>query len=99
MPQIEGRKRLQPKMTRGGWRFQVWGSGVQAVAFSVLAFLAFRGAGAGGWDAMAFWLCIVCILLNATHFLYLLRVRRNDARFWDEEEASRADWERRGRRL
>jgi hypothetical protein len=28
-----------------------------------------------------------------------MRVRRRDARFWDEDEAKRADWEHRGRAL
>lgn len=100
MSESEGRKRLQPKMTRGGWRLNVWVSGVQTVAFSVLAFRAFRGSAAGDrWDAGAFWLFTVAALSSAVYFLYLLRVRRNDAPFWDEEEARRADWDRRGRRL
>lgn len=87
-------------MARGGWRLSVWSSGIQAVGFSVLAFRAFHRPGEGnGWDVAGFWLFTVAALLNAIFFLYLLRVRRNDAPFWEEEEARRADWDRRGRRL
>jgi hypothetical protein len=97
MPESDGRKRLQPRMARGSWRLSIWSAGGQAVSFSLLALLK-TGAG-NGWDVAGFWLFTACALFNATYFVYLLRVRRNDGPFWDEEEARRAEWDRRGRRL
>ncbi|SEF10949.1 hypothetical protein SAMN04489740_4052 [Arthrobacter alpinus] len=38
MSELEGKKRLQPKMTRGSWRLSIWLSGLQVLCFSVLAF-------------------------------------------------------------
>lgn len=97
MSQKWGRKRLEPSMTRGGWRFAVWSFGLQAVCLSMLAFLSMSAG--NGWDVAGFWLFTVAALLSAIYFLHLLRVRRHDAPFWDEEEARRADWDRRGRQL
>jgi hypothetical protein len=97
MASIEGRKRLEPRMSRGSWRFTAWAFGGQTVCSALLALNQL-------WpdrvrDAASFWLYLAWFAISATYFLYLLRVRRNDAPFWDEEAARRADWDRRGRRL
>jgi hypothetical protein len=52
-----------------------------------------------GLDVLSFWVYTAWFAISTIYFLYLLPVRRNDGPFWDEEEASRADWDRRGRRL
>lgn len=84
-------------MGRGFWRFTVWVFGGQAVCSALLAFN--RLVGTAGRDVVLFWLFTAMFVISAIYFLYLLRVRRNDAPFWDEDEARRDDWERRGRRL
>ena len=56
-------------------------------------------ASSGGLDPVSFWLFTAWFILSVIQLLYLLRVRRNDAPFWDEDEARRADWDRRGQRL
>jgi hypothetical protein len=95
MPELEGPKRLQPRMTRGTWRLSIWSSGLQVLCFSVLAFIRFNaGDGVAG-----LWIFSLGILVSAVWFVYLLRVRRNDAHFWNEEETRRAEWDRRGRQL
>lgn len=66
----------------------MWAYGLQA---SVSAFLAGSRLMAGlndGW-----------FLLSAGQVIYLMRVRRSDAPFWDADETRRADFDRRGRRL
>lgn len=50
-------------------------------------------------DPQAFFLAVGLFIVSAIYLGYLLRVRRNDVPFWDEEEARRADWDRRGRQL
>lgn len=97
MPDLEGRKRLQPKMARGSWRLSIGAAGLQVVCFSALALLRINAE--NGWDVAALSIFSVGALMNVVWFFYLLRVRRNDLPFWDEEEAHRADWERRGRQL
>jgi hypothetical protein len=97
MSELEGQKRLQPRMTRGSWRLSVWSSGLMVLCFSPLAITKFGGS--NGWDAGAAWIFSLAALTNAVWFLYLLRVRRNDAHFWSEEEARRAELDRRGRQL
>lgn len=95
MSEPEG-KRLQPRMTRGSWRLSVWSSGLMVLCFSVLAIRRFTAVDR---DIAALWIYSAVALVNVAYFLYLLRVRRNDAIFWDDEERRRAEWERRGRRL
>lgn len=97
MSTTEGRKRLQPRMSRGSWKFMVWSVVVLAVCSALLTFNKLQ-PDVGG-DVGSFWVYAVWIATNTIYFLYLLRVRRNDAPFWDEEEARRNDWDRRGRRL
>jgi hypothetical protein len=84
-------------MSRGSWRFQAWAAGGQAVISALLALN--RLASSGEWDPVSFWLFTVWFIISVIQLLYLLRVRRHDAPFWDEDEARRDDWERRGRRL
>jgi len=50
-------------------------------------------------DVMSFWIYAAWFAVSVAQFLYLLRVRRKDAPFWDEEDDRRADWDRRGRQL
>jgi hypothetical protein len=97
MSSTEGRKRLEPRMSRGSWRFAVWVFGGQAVCSGLLA-LNKLGSNVGR-DQVSFWLFTVWFIISAIQLLHLLRVRRNDAPFWDEDETRRDDWERRGRRL
>ena len=97
MPTSEGRKRLEPRTTRGSWKFQTWAACGQAGISALLALN--KLASSGGWDPVSFWLFTAWFILSVIQLLYLLRVRRNDAPFWDEDEARQADWERRGRRL
>ena len=97
MPSTEGRKRLQPRMTRGTWRISAWAAGGQVACSSLLTLNKARPD--DGWDAASFWVFLAWFAISTINFLYLLRVWRNDAPFWDEEEARRADWDRRGRRM
>jgi hypothetical protein len=99
MSETEGRKRLQPKMGRGSWRFGMWAYSAQVVVSAFLAVNQFTRGLNNGWDIGFFCLFIVWFLLSAGQVLYMLRVRRNDAPFWDEEDVRRADLERRGRQL
>jgi hypothetical protein len=84
-------------MGRGSWRFQAWAAGAMMVlsALQVLIKLLSNHV----WDPVSFWLYTALFIISAMQLLYLLRVRRNDSPFWDEEEARRADWDRRGRSL
>jgi len=82
-----GRRRLQPKMGRGSWRFSMW---VYGFMVPISAFLAVSRLTKGlndGWNVVGFCLYAVWFLLSVGQVLYLLRVRQNDAPFWDEEEA------------
>ena len=42
---------------------------------------------------------VALLVLCAAGLAYLFYVRHRDGHFWDEEEARRADWDRRGRQL
>jgi len=84
-------------MSRGSWKFGAWAAIGQAV---ISALLALNKLGSShGWDLVSLVLYTVWFVISVIHLLHLLRVRRNDAPFWDEDEARRADWDRRGRRL
>ncbi|WP_090953958.1 hypothetical protein [Arthrobacter sp. ov118] len=97
MSTSEGRKRLEPRMSRGSWKFRTWAAGPMVV---ISALLALNQLGSShGWDPVSFWLYTALFIISVIQVLYLLRVRRNDAPFWDEDEARRDDWDRRGRRL
>ena len=99
MSETEGPKRLRPKMGRGSWQFGMWAYGAQVVASAFLAANEFTKGLDHGWDIGFFCLFTVWFLLSAGQVLYMLRVRRNDAQFWGEEDLRRAVLERRGRQL
>jgi hypothetical protein len=99
MSEIEGRKRLRPKMGRGSWRYGMWANGAQIAASALLAINQFIRGLNNGWDIAFFCLYTVWFLLSAGQVFYMIQVRRNDGQFWDEEDVHRADVERRGRRL
>lgn len=84
-------------MTRGSWKFGAWSAGGQIVVSALLALNKLWSE--KGFDAVSFWIYTAWFAVSVAQFLYLLRVRRNVAPFWDEEEARRADWDRRGRQL
>ena len=97
MSTSKGRKRLQPRMTRGSWKIAVWSTGGQAVCSSLLALNKLWPT--AGWDVLSFWIYAAWFAGSAIYSLYLFRVRHNDEPFWDEEESRRADWDHRGRQL
>jgi hypothetical protein len=89
-------RRLAPRMTRGGFRglFVVW----TFMAVTQVAFLILRGMAGRGWDAGNY-LSLATVVGAVAGIAYLLYVRRHDKHFWDEDEARRAEWDRRGRQL
>lgn len=92
----EGPKRLAPKMTRGGFRFLfvIW----TFMALMQLVALILNRAAREPWELSDYlWLATLLVIVGG--LAYLLHVRRHDKHFWDEEEALRADWDRRGRQL
>lgn len=89
MSDTEGRKRLQPKMGRGSWQFGTWAYSAQVVGSALLAVNQFTRGLNNGWDIGFFCLCAAWFFLSAGQVLNMLRVRRNDAPFWDEEEVRR----------
>ncbi len=97
MPTTEGRKRMEPRMTRGSWKFSAWSAAGLAVIGALLAFNKFWSE--NGFDALSFWVYMAMFALGVIQLAHLLRVRRSDAPFWDEEEGRRADWDQRGRQL
>jgi hypothetical protein len=87
-------KRLEPKMTRGAFRFFMTMACIMfALQMVVLALRLFLP-----WDGVNY-LYIATILAIAGLVGRLLYVRRRDSLFWDEEEAERERWNQRGRRL
>jgi uncharacterized membrane protein len=90
----EGRKRLEPRMTRGGFRWQL--VMVSFMAVNAIVQIAFRWNEA--WDAFRY-LMLAMLIICAAFAGYLFYVRHHEGHFWDEEEARRQNWDRRGRRL
>jgi uncharacterized membrane protein len=90
----EGRKRLEPRMTRGGFRWQL--VMVSFMAVNAIVQIAFRWNQA--WGAFLY-LMLAMLIICAVFTAYLLYVRHYDGHFWDEDEARRRDWDRRGRQL
>ena len=90
----EGRKRLEPRMTRGGFRWQL--VMVSFMAVNAIVQIAFRWNQA--WGPFLY-LMLAMLIICAVFTAYLLYVRHHDGHFWDEEEARRQDWDRRGRQL
>ena len=83
-------------MTRGSFRVQfvLWS------AWSVLQLVMLIGNLVAGtiWD-LGDYLSVIALILGAAFLGFLLYVRHHDGHFWEEEEAERAEWERRGRAL
>lgn len=84
-------------MTRGSFRFALFACAGQTVISVLLALNALIWRSPS--DPTSFFLALGLFIVTAIYLGYLLRVRRNDGPFWDEEEARRADWDRRGRQL
>ena len=83
-------------MTRGGFRFQfvlwsIW-TILQLVAVAI------NLAAGTVWD-LGDDLSLTGLILGVAFLGFLLYVRHHDGPFWEEEEAKRADWDRRGRAL
>ncbi|MDJ0356907.1 hypothetical protein [Paenarthrobacter sp. PH39-S1] len=97
MSEPDGPKRLEPRMTRGSFRFLVWADVGLAAVSTILALNALFWR-SKDWDLPAF-LPAALFLISGILLGHLIRVRRNDMPFWDEEEARRDDWDRRGRQL
>ncbi|MEV7648497.1 hypothetical protein [Arthrobacter sp. NPDC089319] len=96
MSEAEGHpRRLQPKTTRGGFRFQfvLWSTWTALQLVIVVMKL-----GSGTWD-VGDYLFVAALILGVAILGFLLYVRHHDGRFWEAEEAKMSDWDRRGRAL
>jgi uncharacterized protein involved in response to NO len=89
-------KRLQPKMTRGAFRIQF----VLGSIWTVLQLVSVVMHLASGtiWDQKDYW-SLIALVFGVALLVYLIYVRHHDGPFWEQEEAERADWDRRGRAL
>lgn len=89
-------KRLQPKMTRGGFRaLFIWWSIWAALQLVIIVMkLVFESV----WD-LSDYLFVAAVILGLVALGFLLYVRHHDGHFWDAEDATRDDWDRRGREL
>lgn len=83
-------------MTRGAFRIQfvLWSIWTTLQLVSVIMHL----ASGTGWELKDYG-SLAALLLGVALLVYLLYVRHHDGHFWEEEEAVRADWDRRGRAL
>jgi uncharacterized membrane protein len=84
-----GRFRLIPN-----WHARVFM--VSFMALNAIVQIAFRWNEA--WDAFRY-LMLTMLIICAAFAGYLFYVRHHEGHFWDEEEARRQNWDRRGRRL
>ncbi|WP_091557583.1 hypothetical protein [Arthrobacter sp. ok362] len=89
-------KRLQPKITRGGFRVQfvLW-SMWTALQLVIVVRNLFSGS---VWD-LGDYLFLAGLILGVAFLGFLLHVRHHDGHFWEAEETKRDDWDRRGRAL
>jgi hypothetical protein len=94
MSQGEARKRLEPKMTRGGFRFMITMAGIVAALQLVVLVIRLSLP----WEDGNL-LFIAVFLASAGFIARLLYVRHHDSVLWDEEEAERERWNQRGRQL
>ena len=83
-------------MTRGSFRFQFVLWSIWTVLQLVV--LVMRLVSQTVWDPVDY-LVLAALILGVVFVGFLLYVRRHDGHFWDEEEAERDDWDRRGRGL
>jgi hypothetical protein len=83
-------------MTRGGFRIQfvLWSIWTALQMVVVIINVARRTV----WD-LGDYLFLAVLVLGLTFLGYLLYVRHYDGHFWEEEEALRREWDRRGRAL
>lgn len=94
MSQGEARKRLEPKMTRGGFRFMITMAAI--VAALQLVVLATRLS--LPWENGNY-LFIAVFLASVGFIARLAYVRQHDSVLWEEEESERERWNQRGRQL
>lgn len=99
MAETEGRKRLEPRMTRGSFRFIFGGVMVLIILSAILMLLNLGIVSGREWEPLGFFIAAALLAVNVIFFGHLLRVRLNDTPFWNEEEARREGWDRRGRQL
>lgn len=83
-------------MTRGGFRYQLVLWSIWTVLQLVVVVINLVSDSV--WD-LGDYLFFTALILGVTYLLFLLYVRHHDGHFWEEEEAKRADWDRRGRAL
>lgn len=83
-------------MTRGGFRIQfvLWSIWTVLQLVIVVRHLVLGTV----WDLGNF-LFLAGLILGVAFLGFLLYVRHHDGHFWEDEEAKRADWDRRGRAL
>ena len=88
--------RLQPQMTRGSFRIQfvLWSIWTALQLVIVVGNLVMGSV----WD-LGDCLYLAALSLGVAFLGFLLYVRHRDGHFWKDEEAKRADWDRRGRAL
>jgi len=96
MAEPTAHKRLQPKMTRGAFRIQfvLW-----SISTALLLVVVVVNLVAGTVWGLGDYLSLTALILGVAFLGFLLYVRHHDGHFWEEEEAKRADWDRRGRAL
>jgi hypothetical protein len=89
-------ERLQPRMTRGVFRaqFVLWSIMAVLPLARLIGNLVMRTV----WD-LGDYLSLAMLILAVAYLPYLSHVRRHDGHFWEEEEARREEWYRRGRAL
>lgn len=86
-------------MTRGSFRFTYWAVIVQIIISVILMLLNVGIVPGREREPVAFFIAAALLSVNMIFLGHLLRVRRNDTPFWNEEEARREEWDRRGRQL
>lgn len=90
----KGRERLAPRMTRGVFRLQL----VMLTLITLGPIWQIASRWNEPWNELRY-LMLAMLLICASFCAYLFYVRHYDGHFWDEEEARRQDWDRRGRQL
>jgi hypothetical protein len=94
MSETRGRKRLEPKITRGAFRFHLTSWSLIA---ALQAFLVLRQIG-HSWDEFTYiWSALLA--LAVVNIFVLLYTRNGDREFCNEEGVPRPDWDPRGRHL
>lgn len=83
-------------MTRGSFRFMfvLWSIWTSLQLVMLVGSLVVGTV----WDT-GMYLSLAALILGVGFLGFLLYVRHHDGHFWEQEEAKRADWDRRGRAL